>query len=491
MRINGRVTLAAATVLGVAAGLAGGASVAAPVHSAAPGTELAGEPPLRVETAADSIEVHKHGNRVHLDLGAYLVAGAEDFVVHTTRSGYRSEPVTTIQDGAGTVVPARLDGFGPLTDFVRVTMRRDSTGKKVLDRTTDYCLNRTGVRSHPDAPDTAEWPWGCRANPFALGQLQGVTAGWGVPVRGGSVSGIELGRYTVKVAVTAAWRELIGIRAPAATRTVSVRVVRGDDCRGCRPEAERPRDRPLHPRSEEPRGPGAAPDPGTPLPDLRSLPAFGIELSENGNYLRFAANAWNAGPSSLVVDGFRDDTDADLMNAYQYFYGPKGKPRGHEEVGTMEWDARDGHTHWHFTDFARYRLVRLVHGEPVNVVRSTKEAFCLAATDAIDLTLPGAVFQPWNTDLHTACGGFSSLAVREVLPVGHGDTYYQYQPGQSFRVETVPDGIYYVEVMANPDGNLYESDYDNNAAYRRIKLHTRADGSRTVKVFAKGLVDYN
>ncbi|MDQ3663244.1 MAG: hypothetical protein M3353_01095 [Actinomycetota bacterium] len=121
----------------------------------------------------------------------------------------------------------------------------------------------------------------------------------------------------------------------------------------------------------------------------------------------------------------------------------------------------------------------MVDGDPVNVFRSKKQAFRLAATDAIDMTLPGADFRPYNTDLHTACGDYSSLGVREVLQVGHGDTYGQYRPGQAFRVDNVPDGSYFVEVTANPDagepGSLYESDYSNNSAYRKIKL----DPSRT------------
>jgi hypothetical protein len=91
----------------------------------------------------------------------------------------------------------------------------------------------------------------------------------------------------------------------------------------------------------------------------------------------------------------------------------------------MEWDSRDGHRHWHFTDFARYRLL---NADKSAVVRSSKEAFCLANTDVIDYTVRGANWRPENTDLRTACGELSSLAVREVLDVGSGDTYFQTCP---------------------------------------------------------------
>lgn len=481
-------TLTAVAVIGATAGLSAG-----PGAAAAP--EPPDRPPVQMAVAADEVHVHKSGDRVYLDFGAFLVAGNDDFQVLTTRSSWYTEPESMINVGDEVnELPDELGGFGVLRGFVRITMR-DADNRLVLDRTRDYCLNRGGVRARPNAPDTSVWPYGCSSYmPWMVGQIQGITRGWGVPMGGGAVKGLELGTYTAKVSVTAPWRREIGIRESAAAETVTVHVER-DNCRDCRSDDRAAPERTLQPRATEPRGPGMAPPPGTPLPDMRSLPSWQINLSGNDKYLRFAANVWNAGPSNLVVDGFRDHPNQDLMRAVQYFYAADGTPSGHARVGTMQWDDRDGHTHWHFTDFARYRLVRMVDGDPVNVFRSKKQAFCLAATDAIDMTLPGADFRPYNTDLHTACGDYSSLGVREVLQVGHGDTYGQYLPGQAFRVDNISDGIYFVEVTANPDagepGSLYESDYSNNSAYRKIKLDTEQNGDRTVKVFAKGLIDHN
>ena len=52
-------------------------------------------------------------------------------------------------------------------------------------------------------------------------------------------------------------------------------------------------------------GAGALADlpPGTPVPDLRSLPAFGIQLNGKGTQLRFGANVWNAGRDSVQTTG--------------------------------------------------------------------------------------------------------------------------------------------------------------------------------------------
>ncbi|MFE0456831.1 lysyl oxidase family protein [Streptomyces sp. NPDC058914] len=221
-----------------------------------------------------------------------------------------------------------------------------------------------------------------------------------------------------------------------------------------------------------------------PKPDLRSLPAWDIMITdgEDGDvpgkdYLAFSANVWNAGPAPLVVDGFRSPGQ-DLMDAYQYFYDANGKQVGYTPTGTMEWDPRIGHEHWHFTDFASYRLLS---ADKTKEVRSGKEAFCLANTDAVDYTVKNANWHPYNTDLSTACGQQNSISVREVLDVGSGDTYTQYRPGQSFDITDLPNGTYYIEVLANPAKRLKETSLDNNVSLRKVVLGG-TPGARTVSV---------
>lgn len=134
-----------------------------------------------------------------------------------------------------------------------------------------------------------------------------------------------------------------------------------------------------------------ADDPVAPLPNLRGLPAYGINtLRIHGrDYLAFGADVWNAGPGHLVVEGFRHEGEA-LMDAYQYFL-VDGEVVGRVGAGVFEYDDRAGRDHWHFTQFARYSLV---DGARSEVVRSDKEAFCLAPTDAIDLLHRGGMWRP-------------------------------------------------------------------------------------------------
>ncbi|MEU6059441.1 lysyl oxidase family protein [Streptomyces sp. NPDC047097] len=246
----------------------------------------------------------------------------------------------------------------------------------------------------------------------------------------------------------------------------------------------------LKPLAKRPTGRAAVPN--VPKPDLRSLPAYGITISDGGkdvpnkDYLAFSANVWNAGPAQLVVDGFRTPGKA-KMDAFQYFYDAKGKQVGYTPTGTMEWDPRPGHVHWHFTDFASYRLLKADQKE---AVRSGKEAFCLANTDAVDYTVKGANWHPYNTDLSTACGQENSISVREVLDVGSGDTYTQDLPGQSFDITTLPNGTYYIQVLANPEKRLKETNLNNNSALRKVVLGGKP-GKRTVTVPAHDLVNAN
>ncbi|MFI8372063.1 lysyl oxidase family protein [Streptomyces sp. NPDC085466] len=247
----------------------------------------------------------------------------------------------------------------------------------------------------------------------------------------------------------------------------------------------------LAPATKRPTGTPSVPN--VPKPDLRSLPAYGITISDGGfqdipgkDYLAFSANVWNAGPAQLVVDGFRSPGKA-KMDAYQYFYDANGKQVGYTPTGTMEWDPRPGHVHWHFTDFASYRLLK---ADKKEAVRSGKEAFCLANTDAVDYTVKNANWHPNNTDLATACGQENSISVREVLDVGSGDTYTQDLPGQSFDITDLPNGTYYIQVLANPAKRLKETNLDNNSALRKVVLGG-TPGKRTVTVPAHDLVNAN
>jgi hypothetical protein len=91
--------------------------------------------------------------------------------------------------------------------------------------------------------------------------------------------------------------------------------------------------------------------------------------------------------------------------------------------------------------------------------------------------------QPEITGLSSACapGNPAALWIREVLPVGWGDTYGQFVSGQAFDITSLPNGAYFIRVTANPDERLYEATLDNNISLREVLLGG-APGARTVEV---------
>lgn len=458
------------------------------------------EPPLRLVAASGSITLDRLPDEgVYLDLPVHVIAGQDPFEIWAKRTSY-SEPISASKavwrNGKKRLVPlpaGLVNDFGGLNGFTHVTIE-DAGGNVVADLDRTFCPNGDAARARPDAPDRSPYPAGCSAwNPFTIGSVWGLQAGWGEKVLGEWWDSEPLdmadGTYTATVSVNERYRDLFGVPDNQSSATVALTIRTSDGCGGpfgCL-AGQKLTGKTKAPQPAASRPTGTARVPKGPKPDLRSLPAWDIKLLGDeegeaeeqpaGDFLAFNATVWTAGTSPLVVDGFRRSGE-DVMDAYQYFYDTDGNQTGHAQVGTMEWDDRDGHTHWHFTDFAQYRLL---DESKQLAVRSEKEAFCLANTDAVDYTLPKANWRPGNTDLHTACGDYGSLAVREVLDVGSGDTYAQYLPGQSFDITDLPNGTYYIEVSANPDHRLYEQDLTNNTSYRKVILGGEP-GARTVEV---------
>ncbi|MGH3507490.1 MAG: lysyl oxidase family protein [Nocardioidaceae bacterium] len=488
MTMNRRCAVAVAGAVTLVGTLLGaGTGSAQPPTSAAPS-----EPLISLRRANDVVVAEAYRSKVYVNPGIWLVAGDAGFEARAYRPSYRESIQAEMLTPGGTVTltDVAMRSFRGLPQFTRVKVS-ELDGTVVVNRTTRFCPGYERVRVRQDAPDTPTYPSGCwYRHPYTLGAVYGVDPGWAVPLvgeYGGIRMKLPLGRYDVSVRITDAYREVLGLDPNEGIAQVRLRVVKGEEhdyfAKPNRATTASESEAALEPvLGTAPRGPSRVPG-AEARPDLRSLPAFAIQLNRRG-FLQFAATVWNAGPSPLVIDGFRRDGE-DVMDAYQYFYDADMQQVGHEEVGTMIWHNAEQHHHWHFTDFARYRLL---DADEVGVVRSRKESFCLANTDAVDYTVEGANWHPEGTDLHTACGDFSSIGVREVLDSGSGDTYYQWLPGQSFNVKHLPNGTYFIAVEANPVGNLSEVSTANNISYRKVILKGSGDNRRVV-VPKIGIID--
>lgn len=477
--------VSAACVLGMAAAGLGAtthlaaASLASSAQRADAGARLELWAPRKVEAIIE-------GGRVYAPLGVRVVAPDSNVEVWSHRSSYDEPIVSEVRTPSGvTPLPAgSLADFSGLDGFI-VLKVLDADGHTVVRRALDACLNSVGERILPTAAATSPYPRYCPYNPYTVGSVMGVQQGWASAVlesSGMRPLRLEEGRYTVESRIAPRFWAAFGVTSQTAATTTRLKVV--DSCADCRGS----RDHPVSSNSVHAHGRAAAPRPTAassgrvagPVPDLRSLPAFGIGLNAKHTTLRFSATVWNAGNSPLVIDGFRRQ-DAEVMDAYQYFFDTDGTQTGYQQVGTMEFHHAN-HNHWHFEDFARYDLL---DAEKNYVARSRKQSFCLANTDAVDYTVPGADWQPENTDLATACGDEGALSIREVLSAGSGDTYAQYRAGQAFKIGDLRNGVYYIRVEGNPERNLTESDTTNNVADRRIRIGGRG-ADRWVKVAPLG-----
>ena len=440
-------------------------------------------PTLRVFVSQSRITVERNRRDfVFADPGAWVTPVGDDFELWVSRPDYDT-PITIKQVDPDTKAVLRTfpapakDAWAGLKDFAHYKVR-DADGKVVAGDTFSFCPNgHPRQRLSDESPLNPTYPSFCNGGPFTRGSIWGIDDGWATGLIGGLYRGLgwkaERRNYRITFRIDASWVDLLDISPVDATAVVHVRAVDRETLAPRRTTAQLA-------------VPNATPSPRTPivtdpdplsLPDLVALPGWGMSTyaRRGDDYLTFSSTEWNAGPGTLVVEGFRGTEDP-KMDAFQYFLRD-GLPVGKAPIGQLEYHAGGGHNHWHFEQFTRYTLL---DGSRQQVLVSGKQSWCLVNTDAIDLTLPDANLREFGQDLGTSCGGPSALWIREVLDVGWGDTYDQYVAGQAFDITDLPNGTYYVRVHVNPLGAMIESSTANNVEDRLIRLRGKPGHRRVV-----------
>ena len=485
-----RSAVAVTAGLAVAAGLPAGLAAA---------QSKAGGPMVKLVVAQKSVNVPLYGKRVYLDTGVYVTAVGSPLQFDVQRASY-AKPITITQliRGPGGQVTRRplpawtlARNWSGLHRFFRMTVKNLS-GKIVASDVGPFCPdNYSPQRSGPNSPPRSPFPQQCASDPFQLSNVWGIQRGWGVDL-GGLAPRLRLGKYVVTITITRTWQRFLHLTPRAATATVNIKVVKPTQCVfpcPARQATQRPVSSKVLPRLPA-NVPTLSSPPASSLPDLVPLPSYGIRVervrvskTSTLEQLTFGATVWIGGQSRLDVEGFRSH-GSPVMKAYQYFW-KNGRIIGRARAGTMGFDSKPGHDHWHFEQFAQYRLL---NSSRSTVVRSQKVGFCIAPTDGVNLLLPHALWQPTFTGFGGACGTPSALWVQEELPLGWGDTYFQYLPGQSFSLKNLPNGTYYIEIIANPEKVLHETNLSNDVSLRKIILGGTPD-HRTVTVPAVHGID--
>jgi hypothetical protein len=218
------------------------------------------------------------------------------------------------------------------------------------------------------------------------------------------------------------------------------------------------------------------PQPQLLYPDLFSWAKSGsymhdvqIDKTQGRRLLRFSTASTNkgAGPFELRANVESDGTTI----ATQWIYDNQG---GHIErhAGTFFFEGHEDHNHFHFADFANYRLRAVLANNAIGSVIRTSDKISFAMFDVTpyDLSLPGA---PGN-EVYQNPG--SSLDPQGVS-VGWADVYHRSLSGQWVDIEGVPDGQYWLEVTMDPSGRITESDETNNTTY--VKVILKGNRART------------
>jgi lysyl oxidase len=460
---------------------------------AASATAASAVGPVRLYVPAPETTIERFDKSEPADFAAafYVAAADRNFEVHVKRATYR-DPI-----GAEVVVGRKhyalpqtaIRGFAGFAKAVHIHVAGDR-GRTIADYDVDWCPN-DGARARLDdsGPPDPIYPYYCDSGEWTKGAVWGVEQGWAATLSGYGFFGGPAGAPVVPDGhyhVTATWNPSLAFALDIDQGSISVGVkVTTTTFPGGAPVASA-RTRPTHSAhgftGTARRESSAVPEQDNPnkgtLPDLIPTPSSGISTFHlmQHDYLAFGATVWNAGPAPMVVEGFRQPGKA-VMDAYEYFYRDD-KRVGRALVGTMAYDPRVGHQHWHFKDFAKYELLDNNQAHPV---RSGKEAFCLANTDSIDMLVKNANWRGNFDDLGSVCGGASALWLRETLSVGYGDTYTQYVPGQSFDITNMRNGTYYIRVTANPAQRLKEVSSENNTSLRKV-IVGGTPGNRTVSV---------
>ncbi|MGO8961120.1 MAG: lysyl oxidase family protein [Streptosporangiaceae bacterium] len=485
-----------------------GVGAASAQGAARPSAVAVQGPTLKLIAAQKTITVAKFPKSpVFFDPGIWVASLGGPFQLDVKRASY-TKPLTVtqvIRMADGSVVRHALptwilDSWNGLRHFLHITIRNHK-GTIIAGSNLTFCPDGYELsRTNPGSARLDNYPLQCSAyDPFSLGEVWGIPRGWAVDPNSYFPYKLHLGTYYYTASIGPAYAHLFRIPAKDTTVTVKLKVVKATVCCGPIICCEGARNPPAHfvrvttihrPGAVHPALPSlpAAPTmknpPVSALPDLIPLPSWGIstmnEKKSGDTYLDFGATVWIAGHAELDVEGFRSN-GSDMMQAYQYFW-LNGHIIGRARVGTMGFANYNA---WHFQQFAQYKLL---NAHKKVVVVSKKIGFCIAPTDGVDMLLRHATWQPSYTGISGNCGQPSALWVQELLPLGWGDTYFQSVPYQSFEITDLPNGTYYIEIIANPEHLLHEVTSANDISLRKVIIGG-TPGHRTVRVPAYDGID--
>jgi hypothetical protein len=222
-------------------------------------------------------------------------------------------------------------------------------------------------------------------------------------------------------------------------------------------------------------------DPGRTLPNLvPRIPYAEVGvfpyIDENGQFaqgkrhIRFDVAVRNEGRYAMDLLG---DPSLDLMSTtvQQCVSWTERVCRERLPVGGFEWHPQ--HNHFHFQEFATYELRRLdatgaIDRSPEGLLQvAPKVSFCLMDYEAASDDPPPAFY--------VLC-----LGTNQGISAGWADVYASYLDGQGLVSEGLPDGLYGLVVILDPNDRLYETNEDDNETSVIVELFDNGNQARLV-----------
>jgi hypothetical protein len=217
-------------------------------------------------------------------------------------------------------------------------------------------------------------------------------------------------------------------------------------------------------------------------PDLGMAHLADILIGEDQDkriFLRFSATLVNVGRGPLIVSAHRSFPFGDDWQVTQRIEDATG---GYSEraTGSRLIFGGDAHDHWHVVGAEAHQL-ETMSGEVVAGL--VKSGFCFFDNVDYRSSLPGrpeqAVYQA------SECGTGFSRDIAMGISIGWGDQYQWYLLDQTIEITGLEDGRYRLRAIADPAGQLDESDEDNNDTWTVVDL-TTVEGHRRVVVVEQG-----
>jgi hypothetical protein len=228
-------------------------------------------------------------------------------------------------------------------------------------------------------------------------------------------------------------------------------------------------------------GAGSAGGPRELLPDLDQVPPAAVSVveQEGRERLVFLSAVENAGAGPLLLSGSRPNKQQGFMAAAQLIRLEDGSAATRPLRAKLRFVVSETHRHWHLLGFERYEL-RTPDGTTVG--RDRKTGFCLGdrydahATSRLPGEPPRAV---WTEECGR--GQRDRLEIEEGLSPGFGDDYVPLLEGQYVDVTGLPPARYVLVHRVNPDRDIREAGYANNAASALVELQRDEDGKAVVR----------